>query len=149
MSAISYVITGMLTMTVMRHKGIALGHLHGIRQKGSVAFKFAGPKPHGVPWLVCDVGGLSQAPPKSITELREVLQVVWDSLPQEPINKAVNIFILQLKRCTEAGDGHLEDTKWLLDKRHQTNCSLYCLVTLFCCFDANVFQCAKIARWSL
>jgi len=27
--------------------------------------------------------------PKSITELKEVLQVIWDSLPQEPINKAI------------------------------------------------------------
>ena len=27
--------------------------------------------------------------PKAITELKEVLQVIWDSLPQGPIDKAV------------------------------------------------------------
>jgi len=32
--------------------------------------------------------------PKSITELKEALQVIWDSLPQEPINKAVKSFTL-------------------------------------------------------
>jgi len=32
--------------------------------------------------------------PKSITELKEALQVIWDSLPQEPINKAVKSFSL-------------------------------------------------------
>jgi len=31
---------------------------------------------------------------KSITELTEALQVIWDSLPQEPINKAVKSFTL-------------------------------------------------------
>ena len=32
--------------------------------------------------------------PKSITELKEVLQVIWDSLPQVPITKAVKSFTL-------------------------------------------------------
>ena len=32
--------------------------------------------------------------PKSITELKEALPVIWDSLPQEPINKAVKSFTL-------------------------------------------------------
>jgi len=32
--------------------------------------------------------------PKSISELKEALQVTWHSLPQEPINKAVNSFTL-------------------------------------------------------
>jgi len=31
---------------------------------------------------------------KSITELKEMLQVIWDSLPQEPIKEAVKIFTL-------------------------------------------------------
>ena len=31
---------------------------------------------------------------KSIAELKEALQVIWDSLPQEPINKAVKSFTL-------------------------------------------------------
>jgi len=32
--------------------------------------------------------------PKSITELKEALQVIWDSLPQEQINKAAKSFTL-------------------------------------------------------
>jgi len=40
--------------------------------------------------------------PKSITELKEALQVIWDSLPQEPINKAAKSFTLRLKRSTKA-----------------------------------------------
>jgi len=31
---------------------------------------------------------------KSIVELKEALQMIWDSLPQEPINKAVKSFTL-------------------------------------------------------
>jgi len=31
---------------------------------------------------------------KSITELKEALQVIWNSLPREPFNKAVNSFTL-------------------------------------------------------
>jgi len=36
--------------------------------------------------------------PKSITELKEALQVIWNSLLQALINKAVKIFTLRLKR---------------------------------------------------
>ena len=31
---------------------------------------------------------------KSITELKEMLQVIWDNMPQEPIKEAVKIFTL-------------------------------------------------------
>ena len=48
---------------------------------------------------------------KSVTELKEALQVIWDSLPQEPINKAIRNFTLRLKRCAEAGGGHFEHSK--------------------------------------
>jgi len=34
--------------------------------------------------------------PKTITELKEVLQVIWDSLPQGPIDKAVKEFSKRL-----------------------------------------------------
>jgi len=82
---------------------------------------------------------------KSITE-REVLLVVWDSLPQEPINKAVHT-VTELKRCTKADGEQFERKKWLSNIRQSAHCVLS--VTLFCCFGANVFfQRAKIARWS-
>jgi len=35
--------------------------------------------------------------PKSITELKEALHLIWDSLPEDLINKAVKSFILSLK----------------------------------------------------
>ena len=49
--------------------------------------------------------------PTSITELKEELQVIWDILPHEPINKAVKSFTLRLKRCTKTGGEHFERTK--------------------------------------
>jgi len=66
-------------------------HGNGTHQKGTVASQFEWPKPHGLPCLGCDVGGLSQAPSKTQINHRtqEALQVIWDSLPQEPIDKAV------------------------------------------------------------
>jgi len=46
-------------------------------------------------WGARDVGVHKLHPkPKSITELKDELQVIWDSLPQEPINKAVKSFTL-------------------------------------------------------
>jgi len=54
--------------------------------------------------------------------LKEVLQVIWDSLPQEPINKAVKSFTLWLKTCTKADGEQFENT----DVKHQIKCSLCC-----------------------
>ena len=33
-----------------------------------------------------------KAKPKTIAKLKEVLQIIWDNLPQGPINKAVKDF---------------------------------------------------------
>jgi len=51
--------------------------------------------------------------PKWITELKEALPVIWDSMPQEPINKAVKSFMLRLTWCTKAGGEQFEHTQWL------------------------------------
>ena len=40
---------------------------------------------------------------KTIIELQEMLQSIWDSLPQELIDKAVKEFEKQLKTCVAAG----------------------------------------------
>jgi len=40
--------------------------------------------------------------PKTLAELKEVLQVIWDSLPQGPIDKAVKEFSKRLKACVAA-----------------------------------------------
>jgi len=40
---------------------------------------------------------------KTIAKLKEALQVIWDNLPQGPIDKAVKDFSKRLKACVEAG----------------------------------------------
>jgi len=49
--------------------------------------------------------------PKTIAELKEVLQVIWDSLPQGPIDKAVKEFSKLLKACVAAEGGHFEHSQ--------------------------------------
>ena len=48
---------------------------------------------------------------KSITELTEALHVIWDSLPQEMINKAVKISTLRLRRYAKADGEQFDHTK--------------------------------------
>jgi len=49
--------------------------------------------------------------PKTIAEQKEVLQVIWDSLPQRPIDKAVKEFSKRLKACVTADGGHFEHSQ--------------------------------------
>jgi len=49
--------------------------------------------------------------PKMIAELKEVLQVIWDNLPQGPIDKAVKEFSKRLKACVAAEGGHFEHSQ--------------------------------------
>ena len=57
----------------------------------------------------------SQAPSETEndrrTELKEVLEVIWDSLPQGPIDKAVKEFSKRLKACVAAEGGHFEHSQ--------------------------------------
>ena len=50
---------------------------------------------------------------KMIAELKEVLQVIRDSigLPQGPIDKAVKEFSKRLKACVAAEGGHFEQSQ--------------------------------------
>ena len=48
---------------------------------------------------------------KTIAELKEVLQVIWDSVPQGPIDKAVKEFSKRLKACIAANGGHFEHSQ--------------------------------------
>jgi len=41
--------------------------------------------------------------PKTITELKETLQAIWDSLPQGAIHRAVKQFSKRLKACVAIG----------------------------------------------
>ena len=49
--------------------------------------------------------------PKTIAELKEALLMIWDKLPQGPIDKAVKDFSKRLKACVEAGGGHFEHSQ--------------------------------------
>ena len=46
--------------------------------------------------------------PKNIDELKNVLQVIWDQLPQVSINKAIVSFTKRLRACLKAEGGHFE-----------------------------------------
>ena len=46
--------------------------------------------------------------PKNIDELKKVLQLIWDQLPQDSINKAVQGFTKRLRACVKAQGGHFE-----------------------------------------
>ena len=78
-----------------------------------VASKFTRLEPLGLPCL----GAMLEAyqkrhpKPKTIAELKEVLQVIWDSLPQGPIDKAVKEFSKRLKACVAAEGGHFEHSQ--------------------------------------
>ena len=49
-----------------------------------------------------------QPKPKTIAELKDALQSIWDDMPQEPINKAIKNFTKRLKACVQANGGHFE-----------------------------------------
>ena len=48
---------------------------------------------------------------KTTAELNECLQVIWDRVPQEPIDKAVKKFSKWLKACVAAEGGHFEHSQ--------------------------------------
>jgi len=49
-----------------------------------------------------------QPKPENINELKKVLQLIWDQLPQDSINKAILSFPKRLQACVKAGGGHFE-----------------------------------------
>ena len=49
-----------------------------------------------------------QPKPKTTAELKDALQLIWDKLPQVPINKAVKNFTKRLMACVNAKGGHFE-----------------------------------------
>ena len=49
-----------------------------------------------------------QPKPKTIDELKVVLQTIWRELPQTPIDKAVASFTKCLTACVAANGGHFE-----------------------------------------
>jgi len=51
--------------------------------------------------------------PENIDELKAVLQLIWDQLPQDSISKVILSFTKRLRACVKAGGGRFEHTlKW-------------------------------------
>jgi len=51
-----------------------------------------------------------QPKPENIDQLKKVLQLIWDQLLQDAINKAILSFPKRLQACVKAGGGHFEHT---------------------------------------
>jgi len=51
-----------------------------------------------------------QHKPENIDELKKVLQLIWDQLPQDSINKAILSFPKILWACVKAGGRHFVHT---------------------------------------
>jgi len=49
-----------------------------------------------------------QPKPNTIDELKNVLQTIWDDLPQNSINKAILSFVKRLRVVCESWSGHFE-----------------------------------------
>ena len=85
---------------------------------------------------------------KSITQLKEALQVIWDNLPHEPINKAVKSFTsshrdwrdaqkLTLNNSSTQSDCETSDI--VVKYRHLKSKQCVVSVTLFCYVSAQFF----------
>ena len=46
----------------------------------------------------------------TVYELKKVLQLIWDQLPQDSINKPLLSFLKRLRDYMKAGGGHFEHT---------------------------------------
>ena len=49
-----------------------------------------------------------QPKPKTIRELNAALELIWEYLPLEPINKAIKSFTKRLRKYVGTGGGHIE-----------------------------------------
>ena len=95
------------------HAELAQNQLPRFHCQRPVTSEFTRLEPLGLPCL----GAMLEAyhkrhpKPKTIAELKEVLQVIWDCLPQRPIDKAVKEFSKRLKACVVANGGHFEHSQ--------------------------------------
>jgi len=53
-----------------------------------------------------------QPKPKMVAELKAALQLIWDDIPQDPIDKAVKDFIKRLNACVQVNGEHFEHLMW-------------------------------------
>ena len=87
--------------------------MSGLYYQRTVASKFTGPKSldyHGRV-IMLENYQRHNPKPKITVELETKLQMIWDSLPQELIDKAVMELPKQLKAHVEAKGGHFENVQ--------------------------------------
>jgi hypothetical protein len=70
-----------------------------IEKEGPVAAKFTDLNPLDYHVEGAMLEEYYKLQPKTIAELKDVLQLIWNNLPQEPINKAITNFTKRLKAC--------------------------------------------------
>jgi len=99
--------------TAQCHAELAPNQLPRFRCQRPVASKFTRLELLGLPCLgaMLEAYNKRHLKPKTIAELKEVLQVIWDSLPQRPIGKAVKEFSKRLKACVAADGGYFEHSQ--------------------------------------
>jgi len=49
-----------------------------------------------------------QLKPKTVPEFKNALQLIWSTLPEKAIDKAVNNYLKRLQACVSAKGGHFE-----------------------------------------
>jgi len=82
-----------ITHSAQRRK-LTVGQLSRFHQKKPIASIFTESKLGGLSRVVCNVGAYRKVKtkPKTITELKESLQVIWSNPPQGLIDKTVKDF---------------------------------------------------------
>ena len=95
------------------HAELAPNQLPRFHCQRPVASKFSRLETLGLPCLgpMLEAYHKRHPKPKTIPELKEVLQVIWDSLRQGPIDKAVKEFSKRLKACVATEGGHFEHSQ--------------------------------------
>jgi len=89
---------------------LAADQLSRFHHQRPVASKFAGYDYHM--WsAMLEAYRKLKTKPETIAELKQALQVIWDNLPQGPIDKSVKDFSKRLKACVGAGGGHFEHSQ--------------------------------------
>ena len=78
-----------------------------------------------------------QPRPMNISELKVVLQSIWNDLPQDPIDRSILSFTTRLRACIKANGGHF---KYLM-------CLTFCkFVLTTCCANLLLGVCCVLLR---
>src|SRR6218665_1161439 len=97
------------TWHVSRRRGCTLTVLRSLRRTfGHQIPQISTPLDYHVCGAMLERYHKLQPKPKMIAELKAALQLIWDDMPQEPINKAVKDFTKRLKACVQVNGGHFE-----------------------------------------